>query len=101
MRTELQDELLRLQRELGKTVLFVTHDIDEAFRLGDRVVILRTGGEVVQVGTPAEILAAPADDFVAGFIGAERGTRALRVSEVGGREVLVDEAGRPAGVLVR
>ena len=65
VRNDLQDELIRLQRELGKTVVFVTHDIDEAFKLGDQVVILKKGGEIAQQGTPAEILAEPADDFVA------------------------------------
>lgn len=99
VRSELQQELLRLQGELGKTVVFVTHDIDEAFLLGDQVVILQTGGEIVQTGSPAEILAAPADEFVAGFIGADRGRRTLRITEVDGRRVVVDDAGRPAGVL--
>ncbi|MWB98675.1 ABC transporter ATP-binding protein [Agromyces seonyuensis] len=101
VRRELQEELLRLQRELGKTVLFVTHDIDEAFLLGDRVVILREGGEIVQIGTPAEILASPADGFVADFVGADRGRRALHVQEVDGRSLVVDADGRPAGVLAR
>jgi osmoprotectant transport system ATP-binding protein len=101
VRTELQDELLRLQQGLGKTIVFVTHDIDEAFRLGDQVVILRQGGHVVQRGAPAEILANPADDFVADFIGADRGRRLLHVSEVDGRRVVVDADGRPAGVLAR
>ena len=64
VRDELQNELLDLQRELDKTVVFVTHDIDEAFLLGDQVVIFRKGGIVAQKGTPAEILADPADDFV-------------------------------------
>ncbi|MFK4729196.1 ATP-binding cassette domain-containing protein [Agromyces mediolanus] len=99
VRQELQQELRRLQRELGKTVVFVTHDIDEAFLLGDQVVLLRTGGEVVQSGTPAEFLANPADDFVSGFVGADRGRRRLRVEDVDGRRVVVDEDGRPAGVL--
>ncbi len=99
VRAELQQELLRLQRELGKTVVFVTHDIEEAFLIGDQVVILRTGGEVVQAGSPAEILASPADEFVAGFIGADRGRRALHVTEVGGKRLVVDDDGRPAGVL--
>ena len=99
VRAELQHELLRLQRELGKTVVFVTHDIDEAFLIGDQVVILRTGGEIVQAGSPAEILASPADEFVAGFIGADRGRRALHVTEVAGRRLVVDDDGRPAGVL--
>ena len=99
VRTELQDELLRLQSSLAKTVVFVTHDIDEAFRLGDRVVILGTGGVIVQQGTPTELLAAPADEFVASFIGAERGRRALRVEIHDGRRVVLDAEGRPAGVL--
>ena len=64
-RAELQIELNRLQRELGKTIVFVTHDIDEAFILADQVVIFRKGGIIAQAGTPAEILADPADEFVA------------------------------------
>ncbi|SDS88584.1 ABC transporter ATP-binding protein [Microterricola viridarii] len=99
VRAELQQELLRLQGELGKTVVFVTHDVDEAFLLADQVVIMREGGEVAQRGTPAEILAGPADDFVAGFIGADRGNRRLHVREVNGARVVVDAQGRPAGVL--
>ncbi|WP_025155876.1 ABC transporter ATP-binding protein [Leifsonia aquatica] len=99
VRDELQNELLHLQRELDKTVVFVTHDIDEAFRLGSQVVIFRTGGIVAQQGTPSEILAAPADEFVASFIGADRGRRALHVQQTPTGEVLVDSEGRPAGVL--
>ncbi len=99
VRADLQHELRRLQQTLGKTVVFVTHDIDEAFLLGDQVVILQQGGRIAQRGTPAEILADPADDFVASFIGADRGKRELHVREVGGRRVLVDGDGRPAGVL--
>jgi osmoprotectant transport system ATP-binding protein len=99
VRAELQQELLRLQGELGKTVVFVTHDIDEAFLLGDQVVIMQQGGKISQAASPAEILAAPADDFVAEFVGADRGKRALHVTEVEGRSIVVDADGRPAGVL--
>ncbi|MDY7527566.1 MULTISPECIES: ABC transporter ATP-binding protein [Cryobacterium] len=100
VRAELQQELIRLQHELGKTVVFVTHDIDEAFLLGDQIAILREGGRIAQLGTPAEILANPADDFVASFVGADRGKRALHVESQDGSDVLVDSDGRPAGVLV-
>ncbi|MEU5974015.1 ATP-binding cassette domain-containing protein [Streptomyces sp. NPDC047315] len=77
VRTQLQDELLRLQRELAKTIVFVTHDIDEAVRLGDRIAVFRTGGELVQYAPPAQLLARPADPFVADFLGAERGLKLL------------------------
>ncbi|WP_022893327.1 ABC transporter ATP-binding protein [Agromyces subbeticus] len=99
VRAELQQELLRLQGDLGKTVVFVTHDIDEAFLLGDQVVIMQQGGQISQAASPAEILANPADDFVANFVGADRGKRALHVTELGGRRLVVDADGRPAGVL--
>jgi len=99
VRDDLQNELLRLQRDLDKTVVFVTHDIDEAFKLGDQVVIFRKGGIVAQKGTPAEILADPADEFVASFVGADRGRRALHVEETPTGSVLVDSDGRAAGVL--
>ncbi|WP_330339562.1 ABC transporter ATP-binding protein [Streptomyces sp. NBC_00557] len=77
VRTQLQGELLRLQKELSKTIVFVTHDIDEAVRLGDRIAVFRTGGHLVQCAAPAELLARPADEFVAGFLGAERGLKLL------------------------
>src|SRR5687767_13921747 len=99
VRGELQQELLRLQGELGKTVVFVTHDIDEAFLLGDQVVIMQQGGLISQAASPTEILAAPADAFVADFVGADRGKRALHLTDVNGRQVVVDADGRPAGVL--
>ena len=101
VRDELQRELLRLQRELGKTVVFVTHDIDEAFLLGTQVVILKRGGVVAQIGTPAEILACPEDEFVADFIGAKRGKRRLTVEQQGDGDdlLLVDSAGYPAGLI--
>jgi len=101
VRDELQLELLHLQRELDKTVVFVTHDIDEAFRLGEQIVIFRKGGIVAQKGTPTEILSNPADDFVASFIGADRGKRTLHVETTATGDVLVDNEGRPAGVLSR
>ncbi|NRD25758.1 ABC transporter ATP-binding protein [Frigoribacterium sp. VKM Ac-2836] len=99
VRSDLQQELIRLQRELDKTVVFVTHDIDEAFYLGDQVVILEKGGHVAQQGSPAEILSAPATDFVAEFIGANRGKRALHVEQTPTGQVVVDGDGRTAGVL--
>jgi osmoprotectant transport system ATP-binding protein len=99
VRRELQDELRRLQGELGKTIVFVTHDIDEAFRLGDEVVVLRERGQIAQRGTPQQILAAPADDFVRDFIGADRADRVLTPTEVEGRLIAVDGDGRPVGVL--
>ena len=99
VRDELQQELLRLQRELDKTIVFVTHDIEEAFLLGDQVVILKQGGHIAQVGSPADILAEPADDFVRSFVGLDRGKRTLHVEEREGKSIIVDEAGKVAGVL--
>jgi osmoprotectant transport system ATP-binding protein len=77
VRTRLQDELLSLQRELCKTIVFVTHDIDEAIRLGDRMAILNVGGVLEHYAPPADILAAPANAFVADFLGGERGLKRL------------------------
>ena len=99
VRDELQQELLRLQRELDKTIVFVTHDIDEAFLLGDQVVILKKGAEVAQVGSPAEILANPANDFVRSFIGLDKGHRKLHVEDKDGVSIVVDETGKATGVL--
>lgn len=99
VRTDLQQELLRLQRDLGKTIVFVTHDINEAFLLGDQVVILEKGGRVAQVGPPASILASPSNDFVRKFIGADSAQRTLRIQEIQGRRIVVDDTGRPAGIL--
>ena len=82
VRVRLQDEFLRLQSELGKTVVLVTHDIDEAVRMGDRVAIFAIGGRLAQYGTPAELLGHPADDFVADFVGATKGLRRLTVTEI-------------------
>ncbi|HEV8559328.1 MAG TPA: ATP-binding cassette domain-containing protein [Actinophytocola sp.] len=77
VRDDLQQQLLRLQSELGKTIVFVTHDIDEAIKLGDRVAVMRVGGTLAQYDTPAALLAKPADDFVSSFVGRDRGYRAL------------------------
>ncbi|MGW9114671.1 ABC transporter ATP-binding protein [Microbacterium sp. NPDC055683] len=99
VRAELQQELVRLQSELGKTIVFVTHDIDEAFLLGDRVVILDHGARIVQQGRPDEIVAAPADDFVRRFLGLSAGRRRMSLREESGRTVVVDETGRVQGVL--
>lgn len=99
VRRELQRELLRLQAELGKTIVFVTHDIDEAFLLGDEVAILGPGGQLCQHGTPEEILASPASEFVADLVGADRGRRALTLREQDGRTLVIDGEGRIAGIL--
>ncbi len=77
VREQLQGEFLRLQHDLGKTILFVTHDIDEAIKLGDQVAVMRVGGTLAQLADPAYLLAHPFDDFVADFVGRDRGYRAL------------------------
>jgi osmoprotectant transport system ATP-binding protein len=87
VRKGLQDELLRIQDELGKTIVFVTHDIDEAIKLGTMVAVLRTGGRLAQFAPPAELLSAPADDFVEDFLGADRGIRRLSFFTSGGLEL--------------
>ena len=84
-RERLQNEFLRLQSEIRKTVLFVTHDIDEAIKMGDRVAVLKQGGRLAQFATPAEILMDPADEFVEDFVGADRALKRLalmRVSDI-------------------
>jgi osmoprotectant transport system ATP-binding protein len=120
VREQLQDEFLRLQEELGKTILFVTHDIDEAVKLGDQVAVLRVGGELAQLADPATLLGDPHDDFVADFVGRDRGYRGLGfrpapsveprpeatvalgspadgVDATDGWLVVVDDDGRPLG----
>jgi osmoprotectant transport system ATP-binding protein len=77
VRAQLQEEFLRIQREEGKTIVMVTHDIDEALKLGDYVAVMRTGGRLAQVATPEELLTSPADAFVADFVGRDRGYRSL------------------------
>lgn len=109
VRAQLQEEFRRLQRELHKTVVFVTHDVDEAITVGTQVALLRTGGVLAQLGPPREVLAEPADAFVADFMGADRQVKLLGLlpaSAVHTRpmadlpsdwEVVLDAEGRPAG----
>ena len=105
-RERLQNEFLRLQQRIRKTIVFVTHDIDEAIKLGDRIAVLKQGGVLAQYATPAELLMAPADDFVEDFVGADRALKRLALTRVGdldlraGRRrpalrLIRDEAGRP------
>jgi osmoprotectant transport system ATP-binding protein len=129
VRERLQDEFLRLQESLAKTILFVTHDIDEAIKMGDLVAVLQEGGVLAQFGPPAEILARPATAFVARFVGADRGLKRLSLRRVDDLELLrpvtahvddmgtdahlrllaasfpwllvVDDLGRPAGWIAR
>ena len=120
-RERLQNEFLRLQQDIRKTIVFVTHDIDEAIKMGDRIAILREGGILVQYDTPERILAEPADDFVARFVGLDRGLKRLALSTLSdlsldaaetyrdgtptparadrGRVVFVDDHDRPVGRL--
>jgi osmoprotectant transport system ATP-binding protein len=87
-RERLQDDFLRLHRTIRKTVIFVTHDIDEAIKMGDRIAILRPGGILAQYDTPEAILAAPADDFVARFVGQDRGLKRLSLRTLAEIELL-------------
>jgi osmoprotectant transport system ATP-binding protein len=126
-RDRLQQEFLALQARIRKTVVFVTHDIDEAINMGDRIAVLREGGVLAQYDTPDTILAAPVDDFVAQFVGADRGLKRLSLRRLGeihpieapaakpgdnaqaakarvqragfDNLILVDDAGRPTGLL--
>ena len=84
VRDELQTEMLRLQSELHKTIVFVTHDIDEAIKLGDKVAVFGRGGKLQQFDAPARLLSNPANEFVAGFIGADRGYRGLQFHRASG-----------------
>jgi osmoprotectant transport system ATP-binding protein len=87
VRARLQDEFLRLQKELRKTVVFVTHDIDEAIKVGDRIAILREGGRLAQYDTPERILEHPADEFVAEFVGRDRALKVLTLRTLGELEL--------------
>ena len=99
VRADLQRELKEIRRALGTTILFVTHDVDEAFTLGDQVAVLSAGGRIEQVGTPTELLSSPASPFVAEFVGASRAARPVRVAGPDG--LVLDEDGTPVGMLAR
>jgi osmoprotectant transport system ATP-binding protein len=81
-RARLQNEFLRLQAEIRKTVMFVTHDVDEAIKMGDRIAVMRKGGELAQFATPTELLMEPADDFVEDFVGADRALKRLALIRI-------------------
>jgi osmoprotectant transport system ATP-binding protein len=82
VRERLQNELLRLQEQLAKTIVFVTHDIDEAIKMGDLVAVMQVGGVLAQFGPPGQILAHPASDFVARFVGVDRGLKRLSLTRL-------------------
>jgi osmoprotectant transport system ATP-binding protein len=100
-RARLQDELLRLQATVRKTIVLVTHDIDEAVKLGDRIAIFQEGGILAQHGTPAELLGRPADGFVADFVGADRGLKSLQIGTVADAELAPLNGHRPAASVAR
>jgi osmoprotectant transport system ATP-binding protein len=87
VRERLQDEFLRLQRELAKTILFVTHDVDEAIKMGDLIAVMEEGGRLAQFGPPDQVLAHPTSDFVARFVGADRGLKRLSLVTIGDLEL--------------
>jgi len=91
-RARLQDEFLALQRQVRKTIVFVTHDIDEAIKMGDRIAILREGGVLAQYDTPSEILTRPADEFVAQFVGADRALKRLSLTTLAELPLLAPDA---------
>ena len=95
VRERLQNEFLRLQADLAKTILFVTHDIDEAIKMGDLVAVMQVGGHLAQLGTPDEILSDPASDFVAQFVGADRGLKRLALTRVESLELRPATVARP------
>jgi glycine betaine/proline transport system ATP-binding protein len=97
IRTEMQDELLKLQRENARTVVFVSHDLDETIRIGDRIAIME-GGAIVQVGTPQEIIEQPADDFVRSFFYGVDVSKVFRAQDIAVYdEDQVGEDGKPKG----
>ncbi|PRZ14990.1 ABC transporter ATP-binding protein [Nesterenkonia sandarakina] len=100
VRVELQRELSRVQAELKKTIIFVTHDIDEALTLGDQIVVLKAGGEIAAAGTPAELVQNQQDEFVSRFLGLDSGRRSLTAATADdGGWLISDAQGRPLGVV--
>ncbi|UNX56537.1 betaine/proline/choline family ABC transporter ATP-binding protein [Georgenia sp. TF02-10] len=102
-RQRLQDELLRIQDEVGKTIVIVTHDFDEAVKLGDRIAVLDVGARIVQLGTPEEILTHPAEDFVSDFVGQGAALKTLSLTRVGDAPLaagVTARAGSPAAAAV-
>ena len=108
VRTQIQDEFLRLQKHVSKTIIIVTHDVDEAIRMGDKIAVLREGGVLARFGSPAEVLANPGSEFVATFLGSDSGLKRLALATVAaaplidlasaasqGYGMYVDELGRP------
>ncbi|HLS02955.1 MAG TPA: ABC transporter ATP-binding protein [Beutenbergiaceae bacterium] len=101
VRADLQTELLRLQQHIGKTIVFVTHDVEEAFLLGDQVVILREGAQVAQAGSPSSIIESPANSFVSQFVGLGNGSREFHLKNTPTGTVVVDHLGRTHGTLTQ
>jgi osmoprotectant transport system ATP-binding protein len=99
-RTRLQNQFLRLQERIGKTVVFVTHDIDEALKMGDQIAVMKEGGVLAQYATPQELLQSPADEFVASFVGADRGLKELALHHVRELELGPVRVGSPVTVEV-
>ena len=99
VRRDLQREMARIQAELGKTIIFVTHDVDEALALGDEIILLREGAQVAQRGSGPQLLADPADDFVARFLGLDDAARQLHLTDVAESRIVLDRAGRAVGRL--
>ena len=100
-RARLQDEFKRLQAQVRKTIVFVTHDIDEAIKMGDKIAILRQGGRLAQYDTPAKILIDPADDFVAEFVGADRALKRLGLETLADVNLLAPDGIPGAGTVAR
>jgi osmoprotectant transport system ATP-binding protein len=90
VRASLQDELIRLQAEVHKTIVLVTHDVEEAIKVGDLVAVFRPGGHLVQVDTPERLLGAPVDDYVRDFVGFDRGIRRLSFFPAGGLDLATE-----------